>query len=174
MHLVVKCGPINWPFQGRSNETDLEQTQSTPLVDGVCCVATLVATRLEPKIFVHEFEWPWRQKWQKCRFFFGPFPVSRNFVFRRAEKKKRKKSCCCCLLFVFFLERKMSCVTVDRLKSRHSLRSFLSDTRWFHNSVQHLQKWHGWQYIQFRSPVKSQHRSTWYVANNAAPAVVIR
>ena len=78
-----------------------------------------------------------------------------------------------CFLF-FFLERKMSCVTVDRLKSRHSLRSFLSDTRWFHNSVQHLQKWHGWQYIQFRSPVKSQHRSTWYVANNAAPAVVIR
>ena len=89
LHLVVKCGPINWPFQGRSNETDLEQTQSTPLVDGVCCVATLVATRLEPKIFVHEFEWPWRQKWQKCRFFFGPFPVSRNFVFRRAENKKK-------------------------------------------------------------------------------------
>jgi hypothetical protein len=70
--------------QGRSNETDLEQAQSTPLVDGICCVATLVATRLEPKIFVHDFDSQWRQKLQKCPYFCGRLPVSQHFLFRRA------------------------------------------------------------------------------------------
>ena len=62
----------------------------------------------------------------------------------------------------------------QRSKSRTSVRSFLSDSQWFHNSIQSLQQWQGWRYLTIKSPLLKPDRSTWYVhaENNRASATV--
>lgn len=88
----------------------------------------------------------------------------------------------------------MSHATIDRMKSRaSSMRSFLGDSRWFHNSILHLQQWQGsvtsgWHTVglRFKSRAKAartarttnsdagvDHRcATWYAtADQPAPPV---
>jgi len=68
----------------------------------------------------------------------------------------------------------MSCANVDGFgkgsgRLQGTMRSLLGDSNWFHNSLQHLQQWQGWQHFRNKpnGDKFANDRSTWYVGPNA-------